>query len=117
MKRKIQIYKIGTTFSTALWLFSGAITIGSIANGPNGIYINITVGIIFLLIGLYTQLRVKSINTIVSYSDSINKEEKTTYSQLLLFELIFTTISIIVGLIALSTVISRTFMEGLPVFG
>ena len=117
MSRKIQIYKIASRFSSTLWFLVGIITLGSIYNGLDGVYINIVIGLIFLSISMYTLLKAKNINRIISFSDSINEGKKITYNRLLLLESIFTFISITVGLIALSAVISRTFGEGLPVFG
>ena len=117
MRKKLLIYKLATNFSIILWFLDGLLTIGSIANGTIGLFINMIMGIIFMLIGLYIYLKVKNVIRIIDYSEDLATKNKTIYNRFIFIEIIFTFISIVVGLIALSGIASRVFGEGLAVFG
>jgi len=50
---KKKLFKGIAFLGAGLWMLSGVITIGSILNGTVGFFINIVVGVIFILIGVY----------------------------------------------------------------
>ncbi len=117
MKQKLFIYKIAANFSIVLWFIDGLLTIGSIINGTIGLFINIIMGIIFMLISLYIYLKVKNVIRIINHSEDLTTKNKAIYNRFIFIEITFTFISITVGSIALSGIASRVFGEGLAVFG
>lgn len=116
MLEKIKTYKIATNISETLWFTNGVITFASIYSEIIHLYISVIVGLIFIMIGIYTYLKVKNILKIIEHSGNMNKENVSAYKQLLLHENIFTFISIAIGLLVFYSLILITLGDRLPVF-
>ena len=105
-----------------VWVLLGVFTFLSIYYGMTGIIINIVMGAVFILIGLYLFLKAKNILALF-YSFNrftINKNTNiinTQFKKMIFFENIFMLLSLVIGLIFLTAIFSRMFSEKLPVFG
>ena len=106
------IYKIFSYLNIATWITLGVLTLGSIFYGTMGISINITVGIIFLLIGFYFYKRMVVIVELLK-----SRTEKTYFKKFITYETILIVFSTLMGLILNSAAVSRVFFENTPIFG
>lgn len=111
------LYKIFSNISVFLWCITGILTIGSLFNSATGIFINITVGMMFILTSYFLYLKSKNFLKLINDIDQFNDNSAVKYQKVLFFELVFSVIVSFIGLISLSAVISRVFAEGLTVFG
>ncbi len=106
----------------SIWVLLGGLTFLSIYYGMTGFVINIVMGCVFILIGLYLFLKAKNILALF-YSFNrftINKNTNiinTQFKKMIFFENIFILLSLLIGLIFLTAIFSRVFSEKLPVFG
>ena len=106
----------------SIWVLLGVLTFLSIYYGMTGFVINIVMGCVFILIGLYLFLKAKNILALF-YSFNrftINKNTNiinTQFKKMIFFENIFILLSLLIGLIFLTAIFSRVFSEKLPVFG
>ena len=119
---KKKLFKGIAFLGAGLWMLSGVITIGSILNGTVGFFINIVVGVIFILIGVYVLTKAVYFLKLLAEVRSLesNDRHKTDigiYRINVRLEILLMLSFVLSGLIILSAVISRTFYEGFPVFG
>ena len=111
----LKIIALATYPCTALWIVSGIITIGSIYLSSIGLAINIIVGIIFILIGVYFYLKEKSLLQLLA-NECVGPDSKLR-TKVIAGEIIFIIMMFLVGVIILSAVLQRVFGDGVSVFG
>lgn len=104
----------------AIFFLSGAITMYSISKCPFGLGINIIMGGIFMMIGLYYYAKAKSVNALILMVEDSSelKQRKLHYSiKFLLYENLMLLISLLVSIVMFSGIIYRVFGENKAVFG
>ena len=97
------------------WLLLGLLSIGSIINGSDGLMINIVLGSLFILIGIYFYLRTKNHQKLLLLF--AEKKADQYFKHFILLEKILISMSLFFIFILLSGVIHRIFGENMPVFG
>ena len=112
----IKFHKYSYIFSACLWSVLGMMTIGSIAVSSIGWVINLGMGLLFILIGVYLYFRGNSLHRF--YSSAVdNLQQDPNYQRFLRFEMIFVIISSILSGVFLIAAFIRVFREGFAVFG
>lgn len=112
----IRRYRNIAFVSAALWVGLGGLTVGSIALSSIGWVINLVMGLLFMLIGVYLYFRAKNLHRF--YETITPTARNNPYIQRFLnLELIFVLSTCFVGVIFLSAGISRVFGEGYAIFG
>ena len=112
--------KLVSKIAALSYIVLGLLTIGSIINGTTGLFINLTIGVLFIIIGFYLYARAKNIVILITETEDLNKEKNRIINALarfLIFERIFIVISLSFGIFLLSGAISRVFRENMPIFG
>jgi len=109
------MFKVLAGLCTLIWTLIGILIIASIVNETMLFIVNLVFGCVFIAIAYY--LYCKSKNTSKLLSISFMGQEKLLVKQLLKLDFIFFILASLVGIIVLSGVISRTFLEKLAVFG
>ena len=116
------IYKLLSIVNTAVWTLLGLLTIGSIIHGSVGLYINIIIGCLFLLIAGYLHNKAKNTIALAKTIETLERDTsdrsiETLIKRFILLETIFTVLSILFGVLLLTGAITRVFGEQVPVFG
>lgn len=120
MNNKIKTYKTISYLGAFVYVLLGFLTIGSIINGTIGLYINLIVGVIFIIIGYYFYAKAKSFMILIDNVKKSNNETQATLNAIakfLFFEKVLIITGLLFGVILLSAAISRVFGEKLPIFG
>jgi len=112
---KLKTLKLTTYLTVFVWITTGIITVGSIYLSFIGFFINLTVGILFILIGIYLGIKEKSLYELIT--KICNEEQSQLCQKVILGEIILIMISLLIGLGILIAVSSRVFVEGFAVFG
>lgn len=117
MKNNLQLklLQFATYLTIFLWITSGLIIIGSIYLSRIGFVINLLVGTLFILLGLYFYFKEKFLSEFLK--KTCESELGKLYKKVILGEVIFIMVTLLVGVIILSAVSSRVFGEGFAVFG
>lgn len=116
----LKFHRWTSNLTVFIWILLGLITIGSILNGTTGIFINIIVGLIFSVVGIYFLLRKNSFEEMATsafLSKTENNQHQNPFSRFLALEIVLVIMTMIFGTLMLSAVISRAFFEKLPIFG
>ena len=115
----VLLFKTVSRLSFSIWILLGVLTISSIVNGFEGIYINIIIGIIFILSGIFLLLRTKKIRKLVPIfeKNDITENEKLSLKSFLVYEIIFSLLITFFGLILATAAFHRIITEKLPIFG
>lgn len=110
-----RIHRFLSFLSGLLWIGLGLIVIGSIAVSSLGWGINLIVGSVMLLIGVFLGLRGRALTAMI---ESYEPEENTVrVSRFLRYDLILIGGISLIGLLLLAMSIYRVFGEGYAVFG
>ena len=117
----MRIYKVSAYTSVFIWLAIGMLIIGSISLSYSGMYINIIIGIIFVLISFYLCFKTKNTLSILNEINNVklhsNANSFKSLNNFIITEIIFNILSLAISIILLSGVITRIWGEGKPIFG
>lgn len=113
VKKILKIIQFISILTTIVWLLAGLLTIGSLLISTIGILINISVGVFFILIGIYIYLKFRYF--LIFLTHSLPKKADYSYAGILITESIFFLVSFSIGIVILYLVWFRTFYEGLAV--
>ncbi|WP_215225239.1 hypothetical protein [Echinicola shivajiensis] len=117
---RLKLLRWTSNLTVFIWMLLGLITIGSILNGTAGIFINIIVGLIFSATGIYFLLRKNSFEKMATSAflpKTENNQHQNPFSRFLALEIVLVIMTVILGTLMLSAVVSRAFFEKLPIFG
>ena len=112
---QLRLLQFATYFTTFLWITSGLLTIGSIYLSRIGFVINLIVGTLFILLGIYFYCKEKALSELLE--KTCQGKLGKLHKKVILGEVVFIMIALLVGIIILSAVSSRVFGEGFAVFG
>ena len=114
----MKMYNITAHAAAAFYFVSGILIIGSIINGPIGLFINLIVGILFICAGAYLRARAENIIKLTGQIKPDRADQAdSTLKRFLFFEYIFIGAGNLIGLVFLYGVLYRVFAEKMPVFG
>jgi len=112
----IKIHKFCSILCTSLWLILGMLTIGSIAASSLVWIVNLGMGLLFIIIGVFIYLHGMRLH--LFYASAVHKLQKDpNFQKFLRLDLIFVIISCLGGGVLLIGALIRVFMEGFAVFG
>lgn len=112
---RLKILQFATYLTILLWITTGLIIVGSIYLSRIGFVINLVIGILFILIGMYFYLKEKAFSKLLTQICE-GKQDKL-HKKVILGEIIFIMMALFIGATALSAVSSRVFGQGFAVFG
>jgi len=115
MNIKLKILQIGTNIVAVLWLSSSVLTIGSIYLSTIGMFINITIGIIFLMISVFYFEKQRRLYILLS--SVCQERNRDLCKKVISLELIGILLGIFFASIVIFAIIHRVFYEGFAVFG
>ena len=104
----------------AIFFLSGAIIMSSIYNSSIWWHVNVIMGGIFMLIGLYYYAKAKSIHVLILMIKGSSEIKQRKFSPLinfLFYENVLLLISLLVGIAMLFGIIHRVLGENKAVFG
>jgi len=118
----IRIYRRSSFAAASIWILLGVMTAGSFVMNRIGLMINLVIGTIFCLIGLYLLVRAKAAlrlgMAICEARDSAqHRNMSLRMTRLFAWDLLLVCISLLVGIVLLSAATYRVFFERLAVFG
>ena len=114
----MQAYKIIAFSGVAFYFITGVLIIGSIINGAIGLFINLTVGIMFISAGFYLYARAENIIRLIGgiKPKRVDQADRAL-RRFLCFEYLFISAGNLIGMVFLYGVSHRVFAEKMPVFG
>ncbi|MEE4177113.1 MAG: hypothetical protein V2I46_06340 [Bacteroides sp.] len=111
---KIRILRVLGYCASIIWIISGLIIIGSIFLSAIGVYINLTVGLLFIIAGIYLIWRNMLFINFLMEGGGIQTK---TYNKIVIAEIILFKTLFLFGLVIFSAIFFRVFIEKYAVFG
>lgn len=108
------IYKIASLLNIIIWTLMSFIIIGSACLDMKHLILNSAVGIMVLIIPIFTYK--KRLN-IISLWKQYDKSDHQSWRNFFILNIMQSLFVLLIGSVGLFAVISRTFGEGYPVFG
>jgi len=108
------VYKISSLLNIIAWTLMSLVIIGSAYHDMKYLTINSLVGIMVLIIPIFTYKKRQNILRLWEYPDKSNDQSWKNFSILNIIESFFV---LLIGFAGLSAVLSRAFGEGYPIFG
>lgn len=111
----LKTLKTTAYITVIIWLLTGILIVASIINDTMGASINLFMGVVFIAIAYY--LYIKTQNSLTLLQIPFKTNVKNIKKQFFRIELVFFILNLLFGLLLLSGVISRVFVEKMAVFG
>ncbi|MBB2949584.1 hypothetical protein [Sphingobacterium sp. JUb56] len=108
------VYKISSLLNIIAWTLMSLVIIGSAYHDMRHLVLNSSVGIMVLIIPIFTYKKRQNILRLWEYSDKSNSQSWKNFSILNIIQSLFV---LLIGSVGLFAVISRAFGENYPVFG
>ncbi len=112
---RLTILRYASYGASMVWIATGLIIIGSIYLSSSGFFINLIIGVLFILLGIFFYSKEKTLLQILSQNHE--DIQNTLYKKSINGEIILAMLTLFLGLMLLSAASSRVFVEGYPVFG
>ena len=112
----IRFHKFSSILSAILWFLLGLLTIGSIAISSLGWIINLSMGVLFLIIAGFIFLHGKNLHQFYTRTIEIVQND-LHFKRFLWLDLIFVLSTVFLGGVFLIAAFFRVFGEGFAVFG
>ncbi|MCW8877446.1 MAG: hypothetical protein OQK51_10340 [Kangiellaceae bacterium] len=115
----MKLFRMTHYISTLNWSVLGMLTAGSCLLGSSQVFINVFMGGVFGLIGLFLFFKSSNVSLLANQLAGYEKEVviKEKLNKLIFTETLFNILSVLFSSILLTGVISRIWGEGLPIFG
>ena len=111
---KLKLLQFISYATSGVWIIAGLITIGGFFLSGIFFVINVSIGTIFVLLGIFFYLKEKTVIELFTKNCEI---EDTLYKKVINGELIFIILAFFIGLVIVILTSFRVFEESTSVFG